>query len=353
MESTVSPGMPVEAGEIDRQLGQLWENSEAGKVRASLVNLVVYSEQPDAIAVNTPLLASIAAEHACRALLVQADPHAKESGVRAWITAHCHLRGAGQKEICSEQITFRLDGSAAAHLPSIVFSHLDSDLPLYLWWQADLPDDPDPQLWRWADRLIVDSASWKKPAAQFSILREIHDIGRGRCAIGDLSWTRLFHLLYAVAQLFDIPAAGARIAQVKGIGITHARGQRVAALELLGWIASRFNWVLDHECGSTCFRRPDGGICAFELEESADAASSIACVRFDFGDGEATIRREDGADFYLLDFKAEGAPPSAQMLPAGRENTADLLLSELSRSSRHPLLWPSLRTVEPLLAACS
>lgn len=353
MEVPVSPGLPVEVGEIERQLGLLWERSDAGKVRASLVNLVVYSEQPDAIAVNTPLLANIAAEHACRALLVQADPHAEKSSVLAWITAHCHLRGAGQKEICSEQITFRLDGAAAAHLPSIVFSHLDSDLPLYLWWQAELPADPDPQFWRWADRLIVDSATWRQPSAQFQILREIETLGHGRCAIGDLSWTRLFHLLYAVAQVFDIPAARARIAQLCGIAITHAPGQRISALELLGWIASRFDWILDCDGTSTFFRRPDGGTCSFSLEESGRAASSITCVGFDFGDGEASIRREDGADFYLLDFKAAGVAPCSQMLPAGRENTADVLLSELSRSGRHPLLRAAIRAVEPLLSACS
>jgi hypothetical protein len=61
---TVSPGLAVEVGDIDRQLGLLWEQSDAGKVRASLVNLVIYSEAPDAMAANTPLLSEIAADHA-------------------------------------------------------------------------------------------------------------------------------------------------------------------------------------------------------------------------------------------------------------------------------------------------
>ena len=97
---TVSPGLAVEVGDIDRQLGLLWEQSDAGKVRASLVNLVIYSEAPDAMAANTPLLSAIAADHAFRALLVQAQPEAKKSAVRAWITAHCNLRETGKKEIC-------------------------------------------------------------------------------------------------------------------------------------------------------------------------------------------------------------------------------------------------------------
>lgn len=37
------------------------------------------------------------------------------------------------------------------------------------------------------------------------------------------------------------------------------------------------------------------------------------------------------------------------MLPAERVKTSDILLSELSRISRHPLFWPALRAIEPLL----
>jgi hypothetical protein len=37
------------------------------------------------------------------------------------------------------------------------------------------------------------------------------------------------------------------------------------------------------------------------------------------------------------------------MLPAGREKIADILLSELARVGRHPLFWPALKAIEPLL----
>ena len=348
--ATITPGLPVEIGSIDWQLGQLWEQSDAGKVRASLVNLVIYSEAPDAIAANTPLLAEIAGDHAFRALLVQADPAAKESGARAWITAHCHLRDAGKKEICSEQITFQLDGPAAARLPSIVFSHLDSDLPLYLWWQGDLHPDPEPQLWRWVDRLIVDSAAWSKPATQFRILREIASLGHRRSGACDLNWTRLFHLRYAVAQIFDLPAARERLARIEKVVIRHAPGRRLTALELLGWIASRLRWKLDQDAGQAVLRKPDGGMVRFEILGQDQAVSCIEAVRFEFGDAAAEVKRECAGDFYLLEFRAPGAEPFSQLLPAGREKMADVLLSELSRGSRHPLFWPAIDAIEPLLA---
>ncbi|MEX1044835.1 MAG: glucose-6-phosphate dehydrogenase assembly protein OpcA [Chthoniobacterales bacterium] len=346
---TVSPGLAVEISDIERQLGRLWEQSDAGKVRASLVNLVIYSETPDAIAANTPLLSSIAADHAFRALLVQADPDAEKSGVHAWITAHCHLRDAGKKEICSEQITFQLDGPAAARLPSIVFSHLDTDLPLYFWWQGDLHPDPDPQLWSWVDRLIIDSNTWTNPAVQFRILQEVEALGRARCALCDLNWTRLFHLRYAVAQIFDLPAARQRLERINRLDITHAGGHRLTALLFLGWLASRLGWRLDQDDSAPVFRRRDGGAIAFRLEEDKAAASCVPAVHIKFDDATASVQREKTGDYYLVEFAAAGTTPFAQMLPAGREKTSDILLSELSRVSRHPLFWPSIRAVEPLL----
>ncbi len=345
----VSPGLPVELGEIDRQLGRLWEESDAGKVRASLINLVIYSESPDAIRTNTPLLAEIAGNHAFRALLVQAAPHASEPKVRAWITAHCHMRGAG-REICSEQVTFRLDGPTAGRLPNIVFSHLDSDLPLYLWWQGNLHTEPEPDLWRWVDRLIVDSSSWAQPGPQFRLLRETGGLARGRGAVCDLTWTRLFNLRYAVAKLFDHPAACAALPQLRGLAITHGPGDRLAALQLLGWITSRLRWHLDAGAGqAAALRREDGGLAPFTLRE-APGGAGVTGVEFDLGGATARVTRATDADFLLLELVADGRPAVTQLVPAGKDKPADTLLAELGRSSRHPLYWPSIRAIEPLLA---
>jgi len=348
----ISPGLRVEVGEIGRKLGELWSASEAGKVRASLINLVIYSENKDAIVLNTPLLAGLAAEHAFRALLVQADPSANEAKIEAWITAHCHLReSGGQKEICSEQITFRLNGPAAGRLPSIVFSHLDSDLPLCLWWQGSLHANPEPELWARVDRVIVDSQSWSDPAGQFAILQEIESIGRGHCAVCDLTWTRSFHLRYAIAQIFDHPAARERLAQMKNIEIRHGAGDRITALELLGWIASRLNWQLQTISDPIVFRQKDGETVQCTLHDSSRHESCIEHVRFDLGNATARVEKSDGGDFYLADFTLRGHAPIAQMLPAGRERTEDILLSELGRVGRHPLFWPAIRSIEPLLHA--
>src|SRR6266536_2817480 len=71
--------------------------------------------------------------HPCRAIVIESDCSAKENRGDAWISSHCHVSHVGSKQVCSEQISFLLRGGGTTLLPNIVFSHLDSDLPFYLW----------------------------------------------------------------------------------------------------------------------------------------------------------------------------------------------------------------------------
>src|SRR5260370_11266790 len=157
---TYSLGLEVEIGKIDQELKKLWEQGEGAMTRASLVNLAVYSEAPGSLEKNTQLIVNIAESHACRAIVIGADCKAKQNRVEAWISAHCHITRAGSKQICSEQISFLLEGPCTKLLPSIVFSHLDSDLPFYLWWQEEFHDPMDAPLCSWVDGVIYGSHTW-------------------------------------------------------------------------------------------------------------------------------------------------------------------------------------------------
>ena len=164
---TSSLGIAVEIGKIDRELKRLWAEGAGVKTRASLINLAIYSERPGSLPENTRLICEITEDHACRAIVIEANSAAKGNRVEAWINVHCHVSRAGSRQVCSEQLSFLLDGPSARLLPNIVFSQLDSDLPLYLWWQGEFSDPMDPQLWAWVDRVIYDSQSWK----DFRIIR--------------------------------------------------------------------------------------------------------------------------------------------------------------------------------------
>ena len=45
----VEPGLPVEIGRIDKELGKLWEETGDTKTRASLINLAIYTESSEAV----------------------------------------------------------------------------------------------------------------------------------------------------------------------------------------------------------------------------------------------------------------------------------------------------------------
>src|SRR5260370_28098800 len=128
LAETVSLGLPVAIDRIDRELKKLWSEGEGAMTRASLMNLAVYSEEPDSLNRNTQLLARITENHACRAIVIGANPQAKNDRMEAWISAHCHISRAGTKRVCSYQISFFLARATVNSLPILVFSQLDSEL---------------------------------------------------------------------------------------------------------------------------------------------------------------------------------------------------------------------------------
>ena len=344
-ELPVEPGLPVEIGRIDKQLGKLWEDSGDTKTRASLVNLAIYTEDPQAVGPNTQIISQIAGEHACRALLVFANPQAPEPGAKAWISAHCHVAGKGERQICSEQITFQLDGETVAGLPNIVFSHLDSDLPLYFWWQGEFREPLDEKLWVWIDRLIYDSAEWNNPAEQFAIVKKISALTEARTIMCDLNWSRILGTRYALAQLFDHSCALARLNTIRKVSITCANHS--TGLLLLGWLAAQLGWNFQPLLDRKSFVTAKGDHVEFEILEAKGAA--IGNCTFACADATFEITREGDSEYYHARITGAGASDAPMLVSAGKSDLVDILLVELSRGGKHPLYVKALKAIQPLL----
>jgi glucose-6-phosphate dehydrogenase assembly protein OpcA len=340
----IEPGFPVEIGRIDKELGKLWEETGDTKTRASLINLAIYTENAGSVSENTDLISQIASQYACRALLIFANPSAAQSEARAWISAHCHLAGKGERQICSEQITFQLDSEMVTALPNIVFSHLDSDLPLYFWWQGNFREPLDKKLWGWVDRLIYDSAEWKTPAEQFALVRKIRTLTEVRTILCDLNWTRLVGARFALAQLFDHSCALARIDRIRSVSISSAT--HTTGLLLLGWLAAQLGWKLQRE--NHYFVSNAGTRIDFEIQTTAGPVLS-RCA-FDCGDATLEIRQEANSEYFHARIGCEGVSDAVMLVPAGKSGPADILVTELSRGGKHPLYRKSLAAINPLFA---
>ena len=340
-------GIPVPIGGIECELGKLWELSGEGKTRASLINLAIYNEEEGSLGANAAVIQGIAGEHAMRALLIQADPKAEGSSAEAWIDMNCYVRGAKGGEVCSEQISFRLAGEAARSLQSVVFSHLDSDLPLILWWQAEFRPPIDGRLWRWVDRLLFDSREWKTPGEQLGLIAKIAALSEGRTVICDLNWTRSLPVRQALASLFDCPGSLPELRNVRSLQIDHAPEHSTTALLLAGWLADRLGWKTSGGAGSPSIRDAKGEAITLDLNETEGASISRLLLGTD--GASFKVARESGSDVYVTEAKGVSVPCNTRIIRAPREETWEILLAELARGGRHPLYTKAVESVRELL----
>ncbi|MFM8788916.1 MAG: hypothetical protein ACKOEI_03505, partial [Chthoniobacterales bacterium] len=108
-------------------------------------------------------------------------------------------------------------------------------------------------------------------------------------------------------------------------------------------------WPREDDGGRPCVRRPDGGTAEVQLREDKDAPAPVVSIELGFPGATAAAKRAKNGDFYLIDFTSDAGNSTAQMRPAGRDKISDILLSELGRVGRHPLYWPAIRAIEPLI----
>ena len=341
-----SPGIPVPIGGIERALGRLWEGSGESKTRASLINLALYSEEEGSLERNSSVIQGLAGEHAMRALLIQADPMAEGSSAEAWISMNCYLRGAKGGEVCSEQVSFLLGGEAARSLQSVVFSHLDSDLPLILWWQADFRPPINGKLWRWVDRLLFDSRDWTNSREQFELAGKISDLAEIRTILCDLNWTRSLHLRQALAGIFDSATTLPELHSLHAVSIAYAPRHRGTALLLIGWLADRVGWHLARSGDHPEFKDERGNRITVSLRESEGA--SIGRLTLTSSSATFEVVREGGSDLYVTTVRGESFVSATHMVRAPHEDICELLLIELSRSSKHALYGRAVKAVQAL-----
>jgi len=340
----VSLGLPVEIGKIDRELKRLWAEGGGAKTRASLINLAVYSEAPGSLPINTKIVSEITEDHACRAIVIGANPEAKENRVEAWINVHCHVSRAGSKQVCSEQLSFLLEGPSARLLPNIVFSQLDSDLPLVLWWQGEFSDPMDPQLWAWVDRVIYDSQSWKDFRTQMQRLETAQAEAKQRIVLCDLNWSRLFQIRLALAQFFDHPSMQKRFDEIENVEIAFAPGFRSTGLLLAGWLAAQLRWSGGKQIDKNALnfrgrKENEIRIALAEKEGEPIGRCAVGCGSVLF-----VVEHAPNADLLSV-----SAGERACRMPAGKNDLMRLVGEELMRGGPHRVYLRAVNSVREFL----
>jgi glucose-6-phosphate dehydrogenase assembly protein OpcA len=346
---TYSLGLPVEVSKIDQELKKLWQESEGAATRASLINLAVYSEDAGSLSKNTQLMANITENHACRAIVIEADCNARENRVEAWISAHCHVSGVGSKQVCSEQISFLLKGSCTTLLPSIVFSHLDSDLPFYLWWQQEFREPMDPQLWTWVDRVIYDSRDWEDLRGQMRLLESAEQEANQRIVLCDLNWTRLDNVRFALAQFFDHPASHHHFAKINSVRIDFAPGFRSTAVLFAGWLAAQLNWRGEKTNAANKFSFVSSSGRKIDVELRERPGEPIGEVAVATPEVEFVVAHAKCGDLLEVSRGKPGEKRAPQLMPAGKNDPVSLMSGELMRGGPHHVYLHAANRVRDLL----
>lgn len=344
--NTAILGQEVALGCVDKALKELW-GKDAARTKASLMNFAIYSEDPASLEANTRLLAEITEEHACRGILILVLRSDSKPNARAWITAHCQLHD-GQKSVCSEQVSFVLEGGNMGQVRNIVFAHLDSDLPLVCWWQGDLTANFDERFYSVMDLLFVDSATWRDPAGGFAKLEAARAERTAKFRAYDLSWLRSHLFRTAIASCFSDAPALAELRQLKSVEIIHSTGHRLSALLLAAWIGMRLKCSVSNRGGHLRLVLPESPEVAVELSE---ASGSEALQRLTLRSGNASfcVSRECGAA-YVCTKVVIGGHKHEQMLPADLITDAALISEQLSRlggQSLYHQVLPMLQSMFP------
>ncbi len=261
MKETLQPilqGEPqeTEVGKLEAELSALWRTAggdpvaESAVTRARAFTLLIFVESEDAAREVSNLVAEVTRQNPCRTIIMTVEPQASPAGLKAWVSAHCHLPIGGEKQVCSEQVTLQARGDNGRELVSVVVPLLVSGLPVHLWWRAGSFSPPSyfDQVLRATNHVIVDSARFPPVGTHLQDLANWIRVFAGRTRVTDLNWSRITPWRELLAQCFDSPNSRPYLERISTVRIEYEMEsarlltQRAQGLLLMGWLASRLGW---------------------------------------------------------------------------------------------------------------
>jgi glucose-6-phosphate dehydrogenase assembly protein OpcA len=180
------------------------------------------------------VLSGLAERHPSRTIVL--FPHPDEGdGLDGDVQVECFPSGEG-RQVCTETIRIRLNGSRASAPASVVQPLLLPDLPAFLRWRGLPPfDAPEfESLIDVVDRLVVDSTEWPNLPESYRLLAEIFD----RVTVSDIAWARTSRWRPMLASLWP---------QIAGVQRIRVTGTAAQAQLLAGWLRSRLRHPVEVE----------------------------------------------------------------------------------------------------------
>jgi glucose-6-phosphate dehydrogenase assembly protein OpcA len=177
--------------------------------------------------------------HASRTVVLSYDPHRRSLDAHASIAAEDDPK-PGELAVLHETVIVEIGDRHLDDLLSIADPLVVSDLPTLLWSPHGHPEAAGALLPLAQSMLLdsVDEPDWHEAIGRANTLSE-------RVYVVDLAWLRSTPWRERIAATFDPPQLRAGLDSITAIEVRHHPDSTVAAMLLIGWLASRLGWHLE------------------------------------------------------------------------------------------------------------
>jgi glucose-6-phosphate dehydrogenase assembly protein OpcA len=233
---------------------------DAGFTPARALNMIAFVDKEWSGEIANRLR-GVGRYHASRLVVLSYEAGRERLDARATVASEGDPR-PGEFTLLRETVVVEIGDRHLDDLLTIVDPLVVSDLPTLLWSPHGHPEAVDALL-ALAQAVLVDSIDepvWRDALDRASALAE-------KAYVVDLAWLRSTPWRERIAATFDPPAMRPELGSISAVNIQHHPESTLAAMLLIGWLASRLGWELsplvagkDGLTGSAHARRQDAAL---------------------------------------------------------------------------------------------
>lgn len=229
----------------------------------------------------------------------------------------------GQMALLRETVIVRLGDRHLDDLPTIADPLVVTDLPTLLWSPHGHAEAVDALL-SLAQATLLDSIETpdRSQAGQRATIDRACVLAR-QVYVVDLAWLRSTPWRERVATVFDPAPMRRELHSLSAVTVRHHPDSRVAALLLLGWLASRLGWSLTHS--QVTADGHDGALCASAQANGGEVKLALKPAPELQVPGLAGVELCSAAGLRVRLDREPGGLRAHRRDPSGRERTWTLL----------------------------
>jgi glucose-6-phosphate dehydrogenase assembly protein OpcA len=259
---------------------------------------------------------------ASRLLVLSYEPGRERLDARATIASDAEPT-PGQVALLRETVIVKLGDRHLDDLLTIADPLVVTDLPTLLWSPHGHSEAVDALL-SLAQATLLDSIEQadRSQAGQRAAIERAYELSR-HVYVVDLAWLRSTPWRERVATVFDPAPMRRELRDLDAVTVRHHPDSRVAALLLVGWLASRLDWSLAHS--QIAAEGSDGRLCATAQADRGEVRLTLKPAPEQEVPGLAGVELSSAAGLRVRLDREPGGLRAHRRDPGGRDRTWTLL----------------------------